>query len=71
MQKRQPIMGTSMNSGTSGFRKWADAHDPKIVGARAVAGEAAVISAAEPQQPVTAPQEPPHRPWLVPGTGTL
>ena len=36
-------MGISMSSPTSGFRKWSEAHDPKIAGARAVAGEPAVI----------------------------
>jgi hypothetical protein len=40
-------MGISMNSHTSGFRKWSEAHNPKIAGARAAAGEAAVISAPE------------------------
>jgi hypothetical protein len=64
-------MGISMNSRTSGFRKWSEAHDPKIAGARAVAGEAAVISAPELDQGVTTPEEQSHRPWLVPGAGTL
>jgi hypothetical protein len=64
-------MGISMNSRTSGFRKWSEAHDPKIAGARAVAGEAAVISAPELDQRVTTPEEQPHRPWLVPGAGAL
>jgi hypothetical protein len=43
-------MGISMNSRTSGFRKWSEAHDPKIIGARAV--EAAAISAPELDPPV-------------------
>ncbi len=64
-------MGISMNSRTSAFRKWADAHDPKIAGARAAADDAAVISAQVPDQRVTAPEEQAHRPWLVPGNGTL
>ena len=65
-------MGISMNSRTSGFRKWSEAHDPKIIAARAVAGEAAVIPAPElDQTTVTTPEVEPHRPWLVPGTGTL
>jgi hypothetical protein len=64
-------MGISMNSRTSGFRKWADAHDPKIAGAPTVAADAGVILAPNPDQQVTAPEEQPHRPWLVPGTGTL
>ena len=40
-------MGISMNSRTSGFRKWSEAHDPKITAARAVVGKVAVIPAAE------------------------
>ena len=64
-------MGNSMSSPTSGFRKWAEEHDPKIAGARAAAGEAAVISAPELDQGVTTPEEQPHRPWLIPGAGTL
>ena len=36
-------MGISMSSPTSGFRKWSEAHVPKIAAARAVAAEAAVI----------------------------
>jgi hypothetical protein len=64
-------MGISMNTRTSGFRKWSEAHDPKIAAARAAAGEAAVIAAPEPDQGVTTPKEQPHQPWLVPGTDTL
>jgi hypothetical protein len=69
IQKRTPTMGISMNSRTSGFRKWSEAHDPKIIGARAV--EAAVISAPELDPPVKTPEKLPHGPWLVPGAGTL
>jgi hypothetical protein len=60
-----------MNTRTSGFRKWSEAHDPKIAAARAAAGEAAVIAAPEIDQGVTTPKEQPHQPWLVPGTDTL
>jgi len=70
-QKRTPIMGISMNSSTSGFRKWSEAHDPKITAARAAAREAAVIPAPELDQTLTTPEEQPHRPWLVPGTDAL
>jgi hypothetical protein len=62
-------MGISMNSRTSGFRKWSEAHDPKIIGSRVV--EAAVISAPELDPPVKTPEKLPHGPWLVPGAGTL
>jgi hypothetical protein len=64
-------MGISMNSRTSGFRKWSEAHDPKIAGAHAAAGEAAVISAPELDPPVKTPEKLAHGPWLVPGAGTL
>ena len=64
-------MGISMNRPTSGFRKWSEAHDPKIVGARAVAGGAAVIAVPDLDQGMMTPVEQPHRPWLVPGAGTL
>ena len=66
-------MGISMNSGTSGFRKWSEAHDPKIAAARALAAEAAVISAPDLDldKGLTTPKEQPHRPWLVPGAGAL
>jgi hypothetical protein len=46
-------MGISMNSGTSGFRKWSETHDPKITAARAVVGEAAFIPAPKIVQTVT------------------
>jgi hypothetical protein len=64
-------MGISVSSRTSGFRKWLEAHDPKIVNAPAAAAAAAVIPAPELDQGVTTPKEQPHRPWLVPGVGTL
>jgi hypothetical protein len=64
-------MGISMNSPTSGFRKWSEAHDPTVAGARAVAGETAVIAVPDPNQGMMTPEEQPHRPWLVPGAGTL
>ena len=63
-------MGISMTDRTSGFRKWSEAHGPKIV-VRAVAGEAAVISAPDLDQGLMTPTEQPHRPWLVPGAGRL
>ena len=64
-------MGISMNSRTSGFRKWSEAHDPKIVTARAAAGEDAVVAAPDLDIGLMTPEEQPHRPWLVPGAGTL
>jgi hypothetical protein len=64
-------MGISMNSTTSGFRKWSEAHGAKIAVARAVVGEAAVITAPSLDNGMTTPEEQPHRPWLVPGSGRL
>ena len=63
-------MGISMTVRTSGFRKWSEAHDPKIA-VRAVAGEAAVISAPDLDRGIDDPNRQPHRPWLVPGAGRL
>jgi hypothetical protein len=71
IQKRMPVMGISMRSPTSGFRKWSEAHDPKIVAARAVAAEAAVMPVPDLDQGMMTPEEQPNRPWLVPGAGTL
>ena len=64
-------MSISMSSPTSGFRKWSEAHDPKIAAARAAAAKVAVIPVPDPGQGIATPDEQPHRPWLVPGTGTL
>ena len=66
-------MGISMNSRTSGFGNWSEAHDPKIPAARGVVGEAAVISAPDLDldKGLMTPEEQSHRPWLVPGAGTL
>jgi hypothetical protein len=64
------VMSISMNSPTSGFRKWSEAHDPKIAAARAAA-KVAVISVPDPDQGIMTQDEQPHRPWIVPGAGTL
>jgi hypothetical protein len=64
-------MGISMSSPTSGFRKWAEAHDPKIAGARAVTGETAVIPVPAVDQAIITSEEQPHRPWRIPGAGML
>ena len=66
-----PVMGISMSSPTSGFRKWSEANDPKIAGARAVAGEPAVIPVPALDQAIIIPEEQPHRPWRESGAGTL
>ena len=59
------------DSRAKGFMKWADAHPEGLGAARAVAGEGAVISAPDLAEAVMTPAEQPHRPWLVPGAGTL
>jgi hypothetical protein len=64
-------MSISMGNPTSGFRKWSEAHDPKIAGARVAARGAAVIAVPDLDQGMMTPEEQPHRPWLVPGAGTL
>jgi hypothetical protein len=65
-------MTISMNSSTSGFRKWSEAQELKRRGeGRAEAGEVTVIPGPDADQGVIPPAEEPHRPWLVPGTGRL
>jgi hypothetical protein len=65
-------MTMSINSSTSGFRKWAEAQELKTSGeVRAGAAKVTGIPGADADQGVTPPAEQPHRPWLVPGTGTL
>jgi hypothetical protein len=62
-------MGISMSSPTSGFRKWSEAHDPKLAGASAVAGEAAVVPVPNLDQAIMTPAAQPDRPRRVPGAG--
>jgi len=65
-------MALSINSSTSGFRKWSEAQELKQRGEpRAEAGGVAVILAPGIDQAVMPPAEPPHRPWLVPGAGKI
>jgi hypothetical protein len=60
------------DSRAKGFKKWADIHQPEKLGsARGAVDEGSVIAALDLDQEVTAPAEQPHRPWLVPGAGTL
>jgi hypothetical protein len=59
------------DSRAKGFMKWADAHPERLGEAHTVAGEGAVISAPDLAEAVMTPAEQPHRPWLVPGAGTL
>ena len=56
------------DSCANGFNKWCEAHD---VG-RKDHGRTNIIIADEDADPVVmTPPERPHRPWLVPGAGTL
>ena len=65
-------MGISINSKTSGFRKWAEIHQPsKIDKARIGASEGSVIAATDVDHDGKTHDQQPHRPWLVPGAGTL
>ena len=59
-----------MNSLSSGFRKWSDAHQP-YHGDDGDAGVGTPIPIAEPgvDDPATTPEQPYH-PWLVPGVGS-
>jgi len=60
------------DSRAKGFMKWADAHQPERLGdARTGAGEGGVTAPPDLAQLLTTPAEQPHRPWLVPGAGTL
>jgi hypothetical protein len=60
------------DSRAKGFKKWADIHQPETLGgAHAGTDEGSLIAAPDLDQEVTAPAEQPHRPWLVPGAGTL
>ncbi len=59
------------DSWARGFNKWCEAHDAGRNGeGRAVAGDVA-ISHQKNDLAVMTPPERPHRPWLVPGVGTL
>jgi hypothetical protein len=65
-------MTISINSSTSGFRKWSEAQELKRRGeVHAQASEVTVIPGPAADQGVIPPAEQPHRPWLVPSTGKL
>jgi hypothetical protein len=66
------INSISINSKMSGFRKWAEIHEPrKIDKALIGADEGGVIAVANGDQGATTADQQPHRPWLVPGAGRL
>lgn len=62
-------MAISINSSASGFRKWSEAQQLKRVGE--ASADAGIIALPEIDKAVITPDETPHRPWLVPGAGTL
>ena len=55
------------DSCANGFRRWADAHQPES----ASGGSRLVGASPDQDSPVMTSLEQPHRPWLVPGAGTL
>jgi len=63
-------MAMSINSSTSGFRKWSEAQELKRVD-EARAGVDDVIATPDVDLGVMTQDEKPHRPWLVPGKGKL
>ena len=60
------------DSCAKGFKKWADAHQPEIENDLGAGGRNG-LAAASPDHDNMAMMslEQPHRPWLVPGAGTL
>jgi len=57
-----------MNSLSSGFRKWSDAHQPDHSDDEAGGGTPIPISDPPVDDPAGIPEQP-HQPWLVPGAG--
>jgi hypothetical protein len=64
-------MGISMNPKMSGFRKWAEIHDPEMIGEVRTAVNKGAVATADGDQAAKTPDRQPHRPWLVPGAGRL
>jgi hypothetical protein len=65
-------MAISINSSTSGFRKWSAAQEQrKLDDPRGEAALAGGIANPDAGQAVMTPGQTPHRPWLVPGAGKL
>jgi hypothetical protein len=56
----------------TGFKKWSIAHPPSIDDDDNPGGPTPIaLTDPDLDDRVTAPPEQPHRPWLVPGFGTL
>jgi hypothetical protein len=70
--ERLEVMAISINSSTSGFRKWSEAQElRKLDDTRGEAVLAGGIAGPDAGQEVMTPDQTPHRPWLVPGAGKL
>jgi hypothetical protein len=60
------------DSHAKGYNKWADAHQPEIKNNfRISVGNGLAAASPDHDNVVMTPPERPHRPWLVPGAGTL
>src|SRR6266849_10362156 len=71
-RERLEVMAISINSSTSGFRKWCEAQElRKLDDTRGEAVLADGIASPDVGQEVMTPDQTPHRPWLVPGAGKL
>ena len=66
-------MHISLKDGCSkGLRKWSDVYQPEInKDIRANEGDRAVDADPDLENRVMSSADRPHRPWLVPGAGTL
>jgi hypothetical protein len=68
--ERSTAMPISINSSTSGFRKWSEAQELKKR-EKTGAGESGGAAASVVDQEVSTSDATLHRPWLVPGVGRL
>lgn len=59
------------DSSANGFNKWCDAHDAGRDKDSRTEVDNDIVADQSLDDPVMTPPERPHRPWLVPGAGTL
>ena len=59
------------DSSARGFNKWCKTHDSGRTDHRDADTGDIAISDQNTDHPIMTPPERPHRPWLVPGVGTL
>jgi hypothetical protein len=64
-------MTIAINNRLSGFRIWAEAHDPTGVAETSAWADRKGALAPPNIDCEATPSEGPHRPWLVPGVGKL